>query len=215
MLASKQALNEPSQKILKIPYIEPSKPNQQSMPALIMPELLEALQFAAIHHQYDRRAGYDRLPYINHLIKVTNCLANRIGIKDEPLLLAAVLHDIVEDTTVTVEELDRRFGNEVAVIVEELTDDMSLPYEERKRQQVERAGQLSPKARAIRLVDKAANLRDIFTYPLDWTVEKKAAYLENAIAVAERITGDNPRLDAWFEETAAWAKEQLHAQQSA
>jgi len=185
------------------------------MPALIMPELLEALQFAAIQHQYDRRAGYGRLPYINHLIKVTNCLANRIGIKDEALLLAAVLHDVVEDTEVTVEQLERRFGGEVAAIVEELTDDMSLPYEERKRQQVEQAGKLSPKARVIRLVDKASNLRDIFNYPLDWTVEKKAAYLDNAIAVAERIKGDHPKLDAWFDETVVWAKEQLQAQQSA
>ncbi|NBC07800.1 MAG: HD domain-containing protein [Bacteroidetes bacterium] len=180
-----------------------------------MPELLEALQFAAIHHQYDRRAGYDRLPYINHLIKVTNCLANRIGIKDEALLLAAVLHDIVEDTEVTVEQLERRFGGEVADIVEELTDDMSLPYDERKRLQVEQASKLSPKARVIRLVDKASNLRDIFNYPLDWSAEKKAAYLDNAIAVAERIKGDHPKLDAWFDETAAWAKQQLQAQQSA
>ena len=180
-----------------------------------MPELLEALQFAAIQHQYDRRAGYDRLPYINHLIKVSNCLANRIGIKDEALLLAAVLHDVVEDTEVTVEQLERRFGGEVAAIVEELTDDMSLPYGERKRQQVEQAAKLSPKARVIRLVDKASNLRDIFNYPLDWTVEKKAAYLDNAIAVAERIKGDHPKLDAWFDETVAWAKEQLQAQQSA
>jgi guanosine-3',5'-bis(diphosphate) 3'-pyrophosphohydrolase len=185
------------------------------MPALIMPELLEALQFAAIHHQYDRRGGYDRLPYINHLIKVTNCLANRIGEKDEALLLAAILHDIVEDTDVTVEELERRFGSEVAEIVAELTDDMSLPYEERKQLQVERAGELSLKARKIRLADKASNLRDIFNYPLDWTIEKKAAYLENAKAVAQRIKGDSPRLDAWFDKTAAWAEEQLHAQQSA
>ena len=185
------------------------------MPALIMPELLEALQFAATHHQYDRRAGYDRLPYINHLIKVTNCLANRIGIKDEALLLAAVLHDVVEDTEVTVAELERRFGSEVASIVEELTDDMSLPYEERKRQQVEQASQLSSKARMIRLVDKASNLRDIFNYPLDWPIEKKAAYLDNALAIAERIKGGHPKLDAWFEETAAWARKALQAQQSA
>ncbi len=180
-----------------------------------MPELLEALQFAAIHHQYDRRAGYSRLPYINHLIKVTNCLANRIGVRDEALLLAAVLHDVVEDTDVTVEGLERRFGREVADIVAELTDDMSLPYEERKRLQVERAAQLSPKARIIRLADKASNLRDLFNYPIEWSLEKKEAYLQNSEQVAERIKGDNPKLDAWFDETAAWARQQLQAQQPA
>lgn len=179
-----------------------------------MPELLEALQFAAIKHQYDRRAGYSRLPYINHLIKVTNCLANRIGERDEALLLAAVLHDIIEDTDVTAEELGRRFGVEVAEIVQELTDDMSLPYGERKRKQVEGAHKLSPKARKIRLADKASNLRDIFSYPLDWTAEQKAAYLENSVQVAERIKGDNPQLDAWFDETVAWAREQLQEQPS-
>jgi guanosine-3',5'-bis(diphosphate) 3'-pyrophosphohydrolase len=177
-----------------------------------LPELLEALQFAAVKHQYDRRGGYDRLPYINHLIKVTNGLVNRCGFTEDTLLLAAVLHDIVEDTDVTGEELSARFGHEVAGIVLELTDDMSLSYELRKQRQLETAPQLSRGARIIRLADKASNIEDIFSYPLDWTLDKKEAYLKNSEQIAAIIKGEHPRLDHWFEQTAEWAAQELAKQ---
>ncbi|MEQ8706341.1 MAG: HD domain-containing protein [Phaeodactylibacter sp.] len=182
------------------------------MLALALPELLEALQFAAVKHQYDRRGGYDRLPYINHLIKVANGLVNRCGITEDTLLLSAVLHDIVEDTDVTEKEIAERFGYSVADIVMELTDDMSLSYEVRKQQQLETAERLSPGARIIRLADKASNIEDIFSYPLDWPVDKKAAYLHNSVQIAAIIKGENLRLDRWFEKTAEWAAQQLEKQ---
>lgn len=182
------------------------------MLAYALPELLEALQFAAVRHQYDRRGGYDPLPYINHLIKVTNALVNRCGEIEDTLLLAAVLHDIVEDTGVTGEELAKRFGHEVAEVVLELTDDMALPYEVRKQRQLETADQLSKRARIIRLADKASNIEDIFSYPLDWTTDKKMGYLQNAQQIAEVIKGENPRLDQWFEKTVEWATQQLEKQ---
>ncbi len=184
------------------------------MLALALPELLEALQFAAIKHQYDRRAGYDRLPYINHLIKVTNTLVNKGGETEDALLLAAALHDIVEDTDVTGEDLAIRFGHAVAETVLELTDDMSLSYDERKQRQLDSAHELSPRARKIRLVDKASNIRDIFSYPLTWTLDKKAAYVDNSKQIAAIIKGENPKLDAWFDQTAAWAARQLEHQQN-
>lgn len=179
------------------------------MPQATLSQLLDTAVFAAVQHQYQRRGGYDKLPYVNHLLKVAQALCSIAGETDEALLLAAVLHDIIEDTPVDEAELAERYGSEVASIVTELTDDMSLPLEARKQLQVERAPQLSLKARKIRLADKAANLRDIFTYPLDWPLEKKSDYLRNARAVANLIMGDNAKLDAWFEETAAWAEQQI------
>ncbi|MBV6655615.1 MAG: bifunctional (p)ppGpp synthetase/guanosine-3',5'-bis(diphosphate) 3'-pyrophosphohydrolase [Mameliella sp.] len=176
------------------------------------PELLNALQFAAVKHQYQRRGGYDRLPYINHLIKVTNALMSRCGITDANVLLAAVLHDIIEDTDVTAADIEARFGAEVSAIVVELTDDMELPYVVRKQRQLDTATQLSKGARVIRLADKASNIEDIFTYPLNWTLDKKEAYLRNSTQIAAIIKGEYPALDQWFEDTAEWATHQLEKQ---
>ena len=179
------------------------------MPNDLLAKVMDAAVYAALKHQYQRRAGYDRLPYMNHLLKVTEALI-RIGEeRDEALLLAAVLHDVLEDTDATHQELARRFGREPADIVLELTDDMALPYMERKWLQVEKARQLSVKARKIRIVDKSTNIRDILSYPLDWPLEKKQNYLDNSIQVVARIRGGNPRLDAWFDETVDWAKQRL------
>lgn len=179
------------------------------MPNDLLAKVMDAAVYAALKHQYQRRAGYDRLPYMNHLLKVTEALI-RIGEeRDEALLLAAVLHDVLEDTDATYEDLARRFGREAADIVLELTDDMSVPYMKRKWMQVEKALQLSEKARKIRIVDKSTNIRDILSYPLDWPLEKKKNYLDNSIQVVSRIRGGNPRLEAWFDETVMWAEERL------
>lgn len=199
----------PKSKIIPLSFLYK---NIRDMLAYALPELLEALQFAAVKHQYERRGGYAPLPYVNHLIKVTNALVNRCGETEDALLLAAVLHDIIEDTDVTAEELSQRFGHVVSEVVLELTDDMSLPYEVRKARQLETAAELSPRARIIRLADKASNIEDIFSYPLDWTTGKKARYLQNAQRIAEVVKGENPRLDQWFDQTARWAAQQLDKQ---
>ncbi len=179
------------------------------MPNDLLAKVMDAAVYAALKHQYQRRAGYDKLPYMNHLLKVANALIQIGQERDEALLLAAILHDVLEDTDATHEELALRFGQEAADIVLELTDDMSIPYMERKWLQVEKAGQLSEKARKIRIVDKATNIRDILSYPLDWPLEKKKNYLDNSIQVVARIRGGNPWLDAWFGETVEWAKRRL------
>lgn len=185
------------------------KRKPEIMPADLLAKVMDAAVFAAQKHQFQRRAGYDKLPYMNHLLKVAEALI-RIGEeRDEALLLAAILHDVLEDTDATHEILAGRFGREAADIVLELTDDMNLPYMERKWLQVEKAHLLTEKARKIRLVDKATNIRDILTYPLNWPLEKKEAYLENAIQVVGRIRGGNPRLDDWFDQTVEWARERL------
>jgi len=174
-----------------------------------LPELFDVLNFAALKHQHQRRSGYDQLPYINHLLKVTEALIRIGGERDRDLLVAALLHDVIEDTELDEAALAERYGAAVARTVNELSDDMRLDHAERKRLQVERASKLSLPARKIRIADKASNMLDILNYPIDWPLEKKQAYVRNAVLVVDQIRGANPALEAWFDEVVEQAREQL------
>jgi len=141
--------------------------------------LLSALTFASLKHRQQRRKDADGTPYINHPIAVAEILA-RIGrVRDLVFLQAAILHDTIEDTQTTPEELQQRFGQEVRLLVQEVTDDKSLPKEERKRLQIEHAPALSAAAKQIKLADKICNLNDItLTQPIDWPLQRKRDYLD-------------------------------------
>src|SRR5579871_5119268 len=89
--------------------------------------LLTALHFAAIKHRDQRRKGHDQAPYINHPIEVAELLARVAGITDVVVLQCAVLHDTIEDTQTTAQEIEEQFGAEVRSVVLEVTDDKSLP----------------------------------------------------------------------------------------
>src|SRR4051794_29805879 len=119
-----------------------------------IPALLKALKFAAQKHRNQRRKDSDASPYINHLIEVAEALASVGGITDLTTLQAAVLHDTIEDTQTSPEELEALFGSEVRGLVEEMTDDKRLPKAERKRLQTERAPRLSNRAKQIKIADK-------------------------------------------------------------
>ncbi len=177
-------------------------------------ELMAAAVFAAEQHKYQRRSGYERLPYINHLLKVTQGLMACGETGDPDLLIAALLHDVLEDTDVTEAALAARFGARVSAIVVELTDDMRLPHEARKRLQHERAQQLSLPARKIRIADKAANIYDIAHYPLEWPHEKKADYLWWAEKIVNRIRGASPEIERWFDRELAEGKNMLNLNSS-
>jgi guanosine-3',5'-bis(diphosphate) 3'-pyrophosphohydrolase len=127
--------------------------------------VIAASAFAAHKHRDQRRKGAEASPYINHPIAVTNVLTNEAGITDSTVLVAALLHDTIEDTDTTVEELQAQFGPEVASIVVEVTDDKSLPKQDRKRLQIEHAATLSDQAKLVKLADKICNLRDIGQSP--------------------------------------------------
>lgn len=131
-------------------------------------------------------------------------LANEAGIDDERVLVAAVLHDTIEDTETTEQELLRLFGKDVADIVMEVSDDKSLPKDERKRLQVEHAGSISRRAKLVKLADKICNVRDIARHPpADWPIERKRAYFDWAKSVVDRMRGVHPGLEAIFD--AAYA----------
>lgn len=171
--------------------------------------IFKALEFAAIKHQHLGRGGYDRLPYINHLIKVAN-LIQQVGLgANTDLMLVAILHDVVEDTDTTPEKLAEKFGPEVGSAVKELSDDMTLSHDERKRRQVQNASSLSHLARVVRIADKICNIRDIMEYPIDWPQEKKLKYVKNSIEVVNQISGTNSQLEQLLEQEVTLAQQEL------
>ncbi|AJY15143.1 MULTISPECIES: HD domain-containing protein [Burkholderia] len=169
-----------------------------------MNKLIAAIAFAADRHRNQRRKDEEASPYINHPIALADVLANEVGIEDERVIVAAVLHDTIEDTETTELELLRLFGKDVADIVLEVTDDKSLPKETRKRLQVEHAAHISRRAKLVKLADKICNLRDIAQHPpADWPLERKQAYFDWAKSVVDRMRGVHPGLEAIFD--AAYA----------
>lgn len=162
--------------------------------------LLRALSFAARKHRDQRRKGEEASPYVNHVIDVVTILACEGGVTDEDLLVAAILHDTVEDTATTFDELAAEFGPAVASLVREVTDDKSLPKATRKTLQIEHAPASSPLAKQLKIADKIANVRDICTSPpKDWSRERRTEYFEWAERVVGGCRGANAKLDAVFD----------------
>ncbi|AGA33744.1 Metal dependent phosphohydrolase [Thioalkalivibrio nitratireducens DSM 14787] len=163
--------------------------------------ILRALAFAAHKHRDQRRKDADASPYINHPIALADILANEAGVTDPAVLCAAILHDTIEDTETTLEELEDAFGPEIATIVAEVTDDKTLPKDQRKQLQVEHAAHASPRAKLVKLADKIANLRDIAaTPPADWSTERKREYFDWARQVVDRTRDASPGLGQLFDQ---------------
>ena len=166
-----------------------------------------ALAFAAHKHTTQRRKDAEQSPYINHPIAVAAVLAEAGGVTDEALLLAAVLHDTVEDTETSFAELEQGFGADVAGLVREVTDDKSRPKAERKALQVEHAAHATPRAKQLKIADKISNIRDVTdTPPHDWSAARRAEYLDWAEAVVRGCRGVNPGLERAFDEAMVRAR---------
>ena len=164
--------------------------------------MLAALRFAAQKHSRQRRKDSDATPYINHPIAVAEVLARVGGVTDLATLQAAILHDTIEDTQTTPQELDEQFGQDVRLLVQELTDDKSLPQRERKRLQIEHAPHLSTGAKLIKMADKICNLADVtLTQPVDWPLQRKRDYLDWAERVVAGCRGCSPLLEQLFDAT--------------
>ena len=164
--------------------------------------LLKALTFAARKHRDQRRKDARASPYINHPIALADVLVNEGGVTDHEVLCAALLHDTVEDTATTHEELVDAFGSRIARMVAEVTDDKRLPKQERKRLQIEHAPHLSDGAKLVKLADKICNLRDVASSPpSQWPIERRREYFEWGKRVIDGLRGVHPRLEAVFDET--------------
>lgn len=175
--------------------------------------LLQAARFAAEKHTGHFRKGSRREPYINHPIEVANLISNVGQVDDIEVLIAALLHDTVEDCGVTADEIEAKFGRTVADYVLEVTDDKRLPKPERKRLQIEHAPHLSRGARTIKIADKISNVRDVIASPAEhWDHRRRVEYIEWAVKVGAGLRGANDQLDILFDEAVVIAFEELARQ---
>ncbi len=180
------------------------------MSSAIQSQLLGAVLFAATKHKDQRRKGHSTVPYVNHVIEVAELLARVGGITDVAVLQAALLHDTVEDTETTFEEVEEKFGADVQRLVEEMTDDKSIPKAERKRLQIAHATAMSERGKLIKIADKISNIRDIVDRPPpDWTWERRRTYVQWGEDVVAGCRGVNVKLEALFDMVVADAWEKL------
>ena len=174
--------------------------------------LLKALHFAADKHRDQRRKNAEASPYINHPIEVAELLARVGGVTDIVTLQGAILHDTIEDTQTTPEELEEAFGPAVRAVVEEVTDDKTLHKLDRKRLQIEHARHLSDRAKQIKLADKISNVRGVtHTPPAKWPLERRKEYLDWTEQVVAGLRGVNPRLEQLYDELLAEGRAVLNS----
>jgi len=163
--------------------------------------LLKALTFAAHKHKDQRRRDVDASPYINHPISLADILCNEAQITDIETICGALLHDTVEDTETTEEELEDEFGKAIRDIVMDVTDDKTLPKAARKQAQIDHAAHISNKSKQVKLADKISNLRDVLNNaPPDWTLDRRQQYFDWAREVIDQVRGTHPELEAIFDE---------------
>jgi len=174
---------------------------------------IRALEFSAHKHRAQKRRDAEQTPYINHPIQVANILWQTGQVQDENVLSAALLHDTLEDTETTSEELETAFGQTILALVQEVSDDKSLPKAERKRLQIVHAATISSQAKLIKLADKIANIQDIGQAPpTGWSLERRLEYLDWSEKVIQALRGVNSALEAHFDEAVKIVRDQLTVQ---
>lgn len=163
-------------------------------------QLLNAIRFSADKHRNQRRKDNAKSPYINHPIEVVQLLWDVGSVRDVDVLLAAILHDTIEDTHTRPEEIRDAFGPDVLSLVLEVTDDKSLPKAERKRLQIESALHKSVGAKLVKLADKCCNVRDLLTLPPEnWSLERRREYLLWTEQVVAGLRGTNEALEEYYD----------------
>ncbi len=163
--------------------------------------LIKSVSFAALKHKDQRRKDANASPYINHPIALASVLREEGDICDPNVIAAALLHDTIEDTETSYDELRGQFGDEIADTVLEVTDTKWLEKSSRKRLQISKAGNASEAARLVKLADKICNLRDmIASPPADWSAERKREYFNWAKEVVDQVRGTNAKLERRFDQ---------------
>jgi GTP diphosphokinase / guanosine-3',5'-bis(diphosphate) 3'-diphosphatase len=163
-----------------------------------MDRLLSACLFAADKHKTQKRKDKNSTPYINHPIHVS-CLMSEAGVTDVDILIAGLLHDTIEDTKTSNEEIAQLFGENVLKIVLECSDDKTLPKEKRKQLQLEHAADVSMGAKMVKLADKYSNLSDLLENPpKSWSEKEINGYAIWVYAVYQKLKGINKVFDDKF-----------------
>jgi guanosine-3',5'-bis(diphosphate) 3'-pyrophosphohydrolase len=172
--------------------------------------ILRALRFSSEKHNDQRRKDAKSSPYINHPIRVAEILWTLGDVHDLTLLLSSILHDTIEDTATSPDEIKLQFGEDVLALVLEVTDDKSLPKQVRKQLQVENAPYKTRDARLLKLADKISNLQDIITSPpKDWSLERRQDYLLWTEKVVAGLRGLNENLESYYDDLLIMGKQSL------
>ena len=174
--------------------------------------LTKALAFAAEAHRNQRRKGASQDPYINHLIEVVDLVASVEG-GDMDVLIAALLHDVLEDTGTGYDELVAAFGERVARIVQENSDDMTLPKTERRRARLAGISKKSREARLVKFADIISNLRAIaFSPPAGWSDDWRLGYLNSCRNLVDAGRGSNAEIERIFDDTASAVEQAIRSE---
>ena len=174
-----------------------------------IPTILRAVNFSAEKHRTQHRKD-NVSPYINHPIAVAETLARVGNVRDLDTIVAAILHDTIEDTDTTPEEISREFGDGVLSLVLEVSDDKTLRKEVRKQLQIENAPHKSHPAKLIKLADKINNLIDLTNYPpTDWPLERRVEYLNWSEKVVAGLRGANQPLEKLYDQVLENARQKL------
>lgn len=174
--------------------------------------ILKAIHFAAGKHRNQRRKDVDASPYINHPIELAELLSRVGGVTDLTTLQAAILHDTVEDTDTSFEELEENFGADVCEIVEYVTDDKTLPKEERKLLQIKHASLIPERAKQVKIADKISNVLGVTQAPpADWSLERRHEYLDWTEKVVNGCRGCNPALENHYDQVLQVGRKQLES----
>ncbi len=172
--------------------------------------LLKALRFSAEKHRDQRRKDRNASPYINHPIQVAHVLWEIGQVRDVITLSGALLHDTLEDTNATAEEIRQLCGEEVLALVQEVTDDKKLSKVQRKRQQIEQAPHKSKRAKELKLADKICNVSDIaHSPPQHWSTKRRQEYLQWSEQVIAGLRGVNPLLEHYYDQVLNTANQCL------
>ena len=177
--------------------------------------LLRTLHFAADKHRDQRRKDADASPYINHPIAVAELLTRQGGVSDLVTIQAALLHDTVEDTEASLEDLETDFGSEVSQLVAEVSDDKNLEKVRRKELQIEHAPHLSKRAKLVKLSDKICNVQAVTSSPPEgWSLERRREYLDWTEKVVAGLRGTNAALERLYDKTLAHGRETLDPEEA-
>lgn len=149
-------------------------------------KILRAVQAAAVWHASQKRKGAMAKPYLSHLLRVAELVAEVTDGAD--MICAALLHDAIEDQKIDPGIITELFGVDVTKLVLEVTDDKSKPQAFNKAAQITHAAALSAPAKLLKLADKTANLEDLAADPpVGWPANRVIAYVAWAQQVIEAM----------------------------
>lgn len=159
-------------------------------------KLLTALEFSAQYHSGQYRDGEDKIPYIIHPIGVCILVWESGTGATTDMLIAALLHDTLEDTDATAEEIENLFGPHVLRLVLDLTTDPKLSSKEAKQHQLDHAPYMHEQAKVVKLCDRLYNITDLLNSPPPtWSQEGKDAYIAHTEKLVKALEGAAPFIE--------------------